>query len=236
MDTKLLVCTHKDVSIPFLDGKDEYTIIQSGPVSAPNLGFIRADSFCNIGYLNEYFSEVEVHYWAWKNLKCDVIGILHYHRFLCYEDKLITKDVIETLLEDNDFLVPTYYTTKVPIKMLFMRYSSLVSFDLLHTILSKKYPEYLSTYYDLIGEQQFINFNILVCKKSLFDSYCEWLFGILFEFLDKVKKEPYCQSIPPSNRICGYLSEILFGVYLSYNNYKYLNLPLKIYDATEFDR
>ena len=55
------------------------------------------------------------------------------------------------------------------------------------------------------------------CKKDIIDSYCEWVFPILFEFEKMVNIE----SLDGYNkRLYGFLTERLFNIWLIHEKYK----------------
>ena len=67
---------------------------------------------------------------------------------------------------------------------------------------------------------------MLICSKQLFDSYCEWLFKILFEFENIVDLSDYSKS---QKRIFGYVSEILLNVWLIKNQNTVKTFPIEAY-------
>ncbi|MDO5521836.1 MAG: DUF4422 domain-containing protein [bacterium] len=235
MNTKLLVCTHKNITIPLINGLDEYMLIQCGPISDPDYGFTRADSLNDMGDLNQYLSLLQAYHWAWKSLTCDNIGIIQYRRLLFHKNKLLTKEIVEPLLKNYDFLVPRCLPTTMPIQMKYLLYTSVVTFDLLFDILDQDYPEYLPTYYTVMSEKKLINFNMMVTTKENFDSYCTWLFDILFKFIDLLQQKPYSSYTPPNSFVCSYVAEILFNVYLYYHNFSFCSLKVKVYAPDAFN-
>lgn len=61
------------------------------------------------------------------------------------------------------------------------------------------------------------------CKKKLFDSYCEWLFDILFEmekYVDLIHLDEY------QKRLYGFLSERLLNVWVKHNKLKAKHLNI----------
>lgn len=72
---KILVCAHKDSRLP----QHEYFCpIQVGAsLTSARFFPVLDNTGDNISDRNPHFCELTAHYWAWKNLKCDIIGLNH---------------------------------------------------------------------------------------------------------------------------------------------------------------
>ena len=62
---------------------------------------------------------------------------------------------------------------------------------------------------------------MLLCKKTLFDDYCEWMFGILEECEKYIKPSPYTNA----RRALAYMAEMLTGVYFIHRQLKIKPVP-----------
>ena len=78
-DIKLIVATHKQFQMP----KDDnlYLPIHVGAEGKASLGYTGDNTGENISTLNPYYCELTGLYWAWKNLDCDYLGLVHYRRY-----------------------------------------------------------------------------------------------------------------------------------------------------------
>ena len=90
-------------------------------------------------------------------------------------------------------------------------------FDCMVEIIKEKYPDYVADMNRVMEENYFYPFNMMYMKKELFDSYCSWLFDILFEL---EKRIPYKTYDAQKKRVFGYLSERLFLVWIRKNKFK----------------
>ena len=81
MNIKILVAAHKLCEMP---KSDVYLPVQVGKALHPDLdlGYQPDNEGENISEKNPYYSELTAIYWAWKNLKADYIGLVHYRRYL----------------------------------------------------------------------------------------------------------------------------------------------------------
>lgn len=64
---------------------------------------------------------------------------------------------------------------------------------------------------------------MLFCKAEVFDSYCEWLFDVLFElekYVDLTKLNAY------QKRLYGFLSERLLNVWVKHNKLRVKNVNI----------
>lgn len=64
---------------------------------------------------------------------------------------------------------------------------------------------------------------MFVMKKVLFDKYCSWLFSILFELEKRIDISSYNQY---EARVCGFISERLFNVWLEKQLLKIKEVPV----------
>ena len=78
-DIKLLVATHKDYNIP----KDRIylPIFVGADIKENTTSFISDNTGDNISIKNPNYCELTALYWAYKNIKADYIGLVHYRRY-----------------------------------------------------------------------------------------------------------------------------------------------------------
>lgn len=116
-----------------------YLPIHVGCEGKKNLGFQGDNSGENISNLNPYYCELTGLFWAWKNLDCEYLGLLHYRRYFTkmtkvYNESINIDDVIlnrfevEKLLENSEVIVPK--RRKYYIETLYSHYD--YTFDGIH--------------------------------------------------------------------------------------------------------
>ena len=117
MKIKVIIAAHKQYLMP---DKDCYLPVQVGSALHKAVGYTPDNTGDNISEKNPYYCELTGLYWAWKNLPADVIGLVHYRRYMGkkngivgliqrYRDPLGSildgKD-IEKLMKKSDIILP----------------------------------------------------------------------------------------------------------------------------------
>lgn len=219
MDIKILVATHKAYWMP---EDDIYLPIHVGREGKQDLGFVGDNTGDNISAKNPNFCELTGLYWAWKNLQCDYIGLCHYRRYFCavshgsdVESKqkaIFHRSDYEKLLQQYDVILPkkrNYYIETV--RSQYEHAHNKRDLDEVECIVAEKYPEYSETFTKVMNSTKLHILNMFAMRKDLFDEYCEWLFGILFELEDRIDINHYDTY---QSRVFGFLGERLFNVWL----------------------
>lgn len=239
MESKIFLATHKKYTFP---DSSLYVPIQAGADIDKPLGYTPDNTGDNISSLNRSFCELTVYYWVWKNVKnLDVVGVGHYRR-IPFESRteMFTKEKLDELFNEAkyDCLVNNGFSRfeakdvykdfcdspesfDLPGQSTYTGYAHChrrVDMDLAWEAIKKYYPEYEKTFVNyVVFDNLFIPCNILIARKEIFDSYCKWLFDILF-FVRKYS--PYETYDEYNKRVFGFLAERLFAVYLVHNNLK----------------
>ena len=134
---KILVATHKKYKMPA--DTSVYLPIHVGCEGKEDLGFQGDNSGENISTLNPYYCELTGLYWAWRNLACDYLGLVHYRRYFTkmtkkynesinIDDVILNRYEIEELLENSEVIVPK--RRKYYIETLYSHYD--YTFDGIH--------------------------------------------------------------------------------------------------------
>lgn len=224
MDIKVLVAAHKKYEMP--EDKDTYLPVFVGKALHPEIvtNFQGDDEGENISDKNPNYNELTAMYWAWKNLKADAVGLVHYRRYLSYSKKkslnsILSHSDIENLLGQVDIILPkkrSYYVET--------NYSHYVHahhrepIDETRNILVERYPEYVSFFDNVMKKRAAHMFNMFIMKKGIFDEYCEWVFSILFELESRIDISEYNQY---ESRVFGFVSERLLDVWISKKGYSF---------------
>ena len=200
----------------------------------------------NISKKNLSYCELTAQYWAWKNDNLsDFIGFLHYRRHLdfnlnhldckpdqwgCINQDYISKDYLYSKgLYDSNITNIVHKFDLITVKPWDVTNAgSKDNYDHYHTsdkklhiedyeealkILNEKFPQYSKSATEYNRSKLGYYTNIFVMKKELFHEYCDYLFGILFELEKKLDISKYDTQ---EKRVFGYISEWLFGIFLTY--------------------
>ena len=236
----VIVATHKPFMMP--DDKmyiplhvgAEGKVDENG--NSLDLGFQMDNTGVNISGKNAQFCELTGLYWAWKNLKADFIGLVHYRRYFKgnrktpkHEDedkrfsRILTYKQLKPLLNEYKLIVPKkrrYYIETLEQHYAHNHY--IEELNMARDIMLEKYPDYEGAYNKAIGRTWGYMFNMMIMQHDLLDEYCTWLFDILFEmekrFYEKSKENNHFGKELTSfeNRYPGRVSERIFNVWLEY--------------------
>lgn len=226
---QIVVATHKIYRMP----KENYYLpIHVGREGKKDIGYIGDNTGDNISKKNQNYSELTGVYWAWKNLKAEYIGLVHYRRQFKGKNKkidslfdcVLTDKEIDNLLEKSDIILPK--KRKYYIENLYDHYKHTMyiePLDITRDIIKEKYPEYLENFNKLHRRRAAHMFNMFIMKKKYFDKYCEWLFDILKELEKRVENLEYDSF---HARFYGRISELLLDVWIDTNKLAYVEVPV----------
>lgn len=227
MNIKILVATHKSYWMP---EDDIYYPIQVGcAVNGKDLGYARDDTGDSISNKNKNYCELTGLYWAWKNLDADYIGLAHYRRHFTLKKSTdkhslpITKAELEPVLSKFDVILPRkrYYYIETTYNQ-YIHAHHQVDLDTTEAILKERYSDYLDAYKNVMEKSSGHRFNMFIMKKEVFDSYCEWLFSILFELENRLDISQYSTN---DARVFGFVGERLLDVWIQTNHIHYKEIP-----------
>lgn len=222
---KIIVATHKKYDMPQDQMYMPLHVGAEGKVdnhgTSLDFGYQKDNTGDNISTLNSSFCELTGLYWAWKNLACDYIGLVHYRRHFSLKkekgkmfESILTYNQLAPYLGNIKIFLPkkrNYYIETLYSHYAHTHYAE--QLDITRKIISEKFPEYLKSYDDVIKHRSGYMFNMMIMQKKHLDNYCSWLFDILFELKKRINMPDlsYFQG-----RFYGRVSEIIFNVWLDY--------------------
>lgn len=231
MNIKIIIATHKEYKMPT---EKCYMPIQVGKAINKKLEYIGDDTGENISIKNKKYCELTGLYWAWKNMSCDYIGLVHYRRyFRSLIKKKRSKDVFDYIVSNDELQkYLTKYNVILPkkrnyyIETIYSHYMHTMyvePLDKTEEIIGKYYPEYLKIFKKRMKSTKAHMFNMFIMKKELLDEYCNWLFNILQRLEDIIDDNKYDDF---HKRFYGRISEVLLDVWIEKNKIEYMELPV----------
>lgn len=217
----IYIASHKKFNDPHLSG---YAVLQVGAENNVDLGYLKDNTGDNISKKNSNYCELTGLYWIWKNTDDSYKGLVHYRRYFGksnlsnkISDVFQYKDLVDKL-DSCDIVLP--YKEK------FLQNAKdeiLIScctpeiFQALRNIIMNKHHDYLECFDDFFSQNSCSLFNMMFCKKEIFDDYCKWLFDILFDLEEVVNLDELNDY---QKRIFGFLSERLLNIWVNHNELK----------------
>lgn len=233
----IYIATHKKFNVPNLNG---YCALQVGAEGKEKYGYLRDNIGNHISGKNANYCELTGLYWIWKNTDDSYKGLVHYRRYFGRNNlsnkisDIYSYEYLLNCLKSVDIVLPyvEYFKQNAKEEILLHCCTEEI-FDKLRQIIETKYPDYIETYDRYFNENKASLFNMLFCKREIFDAYCEWLFSILFVLekqVDLAKLNTYQQ------RLYGFLSERLLNVWVIKNKLVVKHLPVIHMELPVFDR
>lgn len=233
----IYIATHKKFNVPNLNG---YCALQVGAEGKEKYGYLRDNIGNHISGKNANYCELTGLYWIWKNTDDSYKGLVHYRRYFGRNNlsnkisDICSYEYLLNCLKSVDIVLPyvEYFKQNAKEEILLHCCTEEI-FDKLRQIIETKYPDYIETYDRYFNENKASLFNMLFCKREIFDAYCEWLFSILFVLekqVDIAKLNTYQQ------RLYGFLSERLLNVWVIKNKLVVKHLPVIHMELPVFDR
>lgn len=174
MNIKLMIAAHKEVEVP--KDRQLYLPVFVGSVLHDKIpkGFQPDNLGENISEKNPNFNELTAMYWAWKNLDADVIGLVHYRRFLSLHKKrninnVLKVEEVENLLKKAPIILPqkrNYY-----IETNYSHYvhaHHMEPLDITRTVIAEKHPTYIDSFDQAMNSRKAHMFNMMIMKKKAF--------------------------------------------------------------------
>lgn len=171
----------------------------------------------HISEKNVNYSELTALYWIWKNRLNGqwgddpdaYYGLCHYRRVL----ELSEDDLCR--LTDNavDVVLPFPMPYEPDMEAHHRRYIRKQDWDTLLMVLKELYPQYIPEISEVLSQQYLYNYNIIIAKKGVLDSYCRWLFPIL----ERVEELSLPKGKDRADRYIGYMGETLATLYFMMN-------------------
>ncbi|MCD8308737.1 MAG: DUF4422 domain-containing protein [Clostridia bacterium] len=215
-DITLYVAAYKDADVH----KDR-TVIGSGLHKPIKNADLYDDTGDNISAKNGSFCELTALYWIWKNDSSAYVGLEHYRRFFCgksvFKQNILSKESILSLLEGCDVILPKKHKVAKDVYRHYAKNHVKGDLDECGRIIREMHPGYAADFDKVMASKYCSLYNMFIIKRELLNSYCGWLFPILFELekrIDLSARTAYQQ------RAFGFAAERLFNVWLEHNNPK----------------
>lgn len=210
-----------DIYLPLHVGAD---------ISKEELSYSADNVGDNISCKNKNYCELTGLYWAWKNLNADFVGLVHYRRYFCNRhytadkyDKILKRGDVESLLSKCSVLLPKQRNYWIE-----TNYSQYVhahhreDLDITREIIDAVHHDYLESFDTCMKKTKGHRFNMFIMDYDHFQSYCEWLFSILFELEKRLDISSYSEY---DVRVFGFVSERLLDVFITHNGIKFKDIP-----------
>ncbi|MGN0342148.1 MAG: DUF4422 domain-containing protein [Roseburia sp.] len=208
-DLRIYVATHKRFAPP---QEKIYIPLHVGREGKEDFGYIGDNTGEHISGKNKSYCELTGMYWMWKNVSCDIIGLCHYRRYFARDGKLLTEGEIRNILSQADIVLGN--SSMSPSGSVYQHYllkHQGKDLEICRQVIQKQCPEYLQAFDCCMGSNLMNIGNMMITRKEIFDTYCEWLFPLLAELEGRTDITGYDTY---QARLYGFLAERLLRVWV----------------------
>ena len=196
----------------YLDKKQELKTLDVNMFLLENNSIKDRLNETNANLLNtvKEYEEADAKY---ENTKSEYVGLSHYRRRFDFSNEQIRAISCGSV----DAIVTTPVINVPSVEYMYGKNHDIKDWDVMKGVVKRLAPDYCSALETVGSSNYYIPYNMFIMRRTVFDSYCSWLFPILEE-CEKVigDKEDIYQ-----NRYVGFLAERLMSAYLLYHKDDY---------------
>ncbi len=179
----------------------------------------------NISLKNKQYNEMTALYWLWKHAEDDYIGLCHYRR----KFNLTEADVNKICDSDIDVIITAPIINIPDVKYMFGKNHVDSDWDVFGDAVKAISPEYMQDYYRFCDGIVYVPYNMVIMKREVLDSYCEWAFKV-FQYIED--HTPKREEDTYQRRNIGFLSERVITVWLLHH---WIDLNIAIADKNFYE-
>lgn len=174
---------------------------------------VRDDLGENISAKNRQFCELTALYWIWKNDSSDYAGLCHYRRHF----DLSWKEIRKLGESDIDVAVTIPILNFPSVRDMYENDHCIEDWEVMLGNLRKLHPDYYETALKVQAGNYYYAYNMIIARKRILDSYCEWLFPIL-DLCEAGSSQKFDRY---QARFIGFLAERLLTIYFVHHSSKW---------------
>ncbi len=221
-ETEVFVINHQPYS---LDVKPPYVELHVGPSAQTrydktknSFSFVSDNTGDNISYKNFAYSELTGLYWIWKNAKANILGLVHYRRFLKSPEasRPLNASEIVGLLEDSPIITAAPVSLPCSVASHYCKCHSAEDLRILYSIMDAQPTQYRQAFYKHMEGSTLIPYNMMITTVSLLKEYCSWLFPVLNELEQALNLFQGRDSY--QMRVFGFIAERMLNVWIIAKN------------------
>lgn len=237
---------------PLIQSRCLVPIYLGKALAQPGLFVIGDDCGENISEKYPFYGELTGLYNLWKTNTSDYKGIFQAGQVLNFKSRetkfhRIKKDFLKRYGLNDDSLVAACRKADIILpqksKRIQNAFSLYEAYQQLHVgsdlelclqIIRKHYPDIYDTALTVLSEQRFYPGNIFIAKKEIFDTYCQWLFTILFAVERKIQTD-VAQRTNTQKPAYKFLAEVLLNIYMTDLQRKNPALSVQVYPSLYYE-
>jgi hypothetical protein len=235
----IFICTAGKFNSPVTN--DAYRVVSKEKLTKKDTGFRTTQAKkSNLPLGDEFYSILWHMFHVWKNVKtAEYVGFCHSNLYFGFLDDVPDMD---EAFSEVDAIVTNPIDFAKPVSQQYAESHNIKDLELVGEIIKEKFHDYEPAYTYTMDNSKLIPNNVFIMKKTDFNEFCEFTFGVLDEFLKKIgtdiekhvqdNLENYTnpnKSVDYQKRIGGFLGERLLNVFINkkFKNVRYYNLIAK---------
>ena len=159
-------------------------------------------------------------------------GLIYTENTKLFGPRVLNNQEVNELLSQYDAILPQARKLKYTVETHYHRYHNTIDLDILKSILTEKYPEFLNAFHAVLKGKRLYANNMFVMKDEQYQKFMNWWFDMLFEFEGRIDLNNY---IDYQKRIFGFIAERLLTIWFMKKQLKTVELPIIYFKRFKFE-